>query len=170
MLRIAAPALGGRAGWMAIGIVLGTFTASSAFAQQQPAAQPAQQASAAQSQYVFSSDAGAILNFVKADKTADFEMIMGKIKEALAKSEKPERKEQAKGWRVFKATEPGPAGASIYVFVMDPIAKGADYSIGTLLVEGFGADGQALYKTYSECYGSPAQNILHLALVADMAK
>jgi len=154
---------------MIAGTVVALLSANAAFAQQ-PAAQPAQQASAAQQMYVFSSDAGAILNFIKADKTADFEMIIGKVKEALAKSEKPERKEQAKSWKVFKATEGGPAGSSIYVFVMDPIAKGADYSIGTLLVEAFGAEGQTLYKTYSDCYGQPAQNILHLSMVSDLAK
>jgi hypothetical protein len=172
MFRIAAPAIGGRSGWMALGIVVGTLSATPVLvhAQQPAAAQPAQQASAAQSMYVFSSDAGAILNFVKADKTADFEMIVGKVKEALAKSEKPERKEQAKSWKVFKATEAGPGGSAIYVFVMDPIVKSADYSVGTLLVEAFGAEGQTLYKTYSEAYGQPAQNILHLGLVGDMAK
>jgi hypothetical protein len=166
MLRIVAPAVGRRSGWMALGVfVVGTLSATAVHAQQ-----PAAQASAAQSMYVFSSDAGAILNFVKADKTADFEMIVGKVKEALGKSEKPERKEQAKTWKVFKATEAGPGGSSIYVFMMDPIAKGADYSIGTLLVEGFGAEGQTLYKTYSECYGQPAQNILHLGLISDLSK
>jgi hypothetical protein len=169
MLRIAAPVVGGRPGWMALGTVVGMLSATTVYAQQPPA-QPAAQASAAQSMYVFSSDAGAILNFVKADKTADFEMIVGKVKEALGKSEKPERKEQAKSWKVFKASEGGPNGSSIYVFVMDPIAKGADYSIGALLVEGFGAEGQTLYKTYSDCYGQPAQNILHLSLVGDLGK
>ena len=74
------------------------------------------------------------------------------MKEALAKSEKPERKEQATGWSVFKATEPGPNGAAIYVFIMNPVAKGAEYSVGTILVEAFGAEGQTLYKTYSDAY------------------
>jgi hypothetical protein len=154
---------------MALGVVICTLSATAAYAQQ-PAAQPAPQASPAQSMYVFTSDAGAILNFVKADKTADFEMIVGKVKEALAKSDKPERKEQAKSWKVFKASEPGPGGSALYVFVMDPTAKGADYSIGTLLVEGFGDEGRTLYKTYSDCYGQPAQNILHLSLVGDLGK
>ena len=33
--------------------------------------------------------------FIKPDKTADFETVMAKLKEALTKSEKPERKQQA---------------------------------------------------------------------------
>ena len=73
---------------------------------------------------MFNGDGGVIFNFVKADKTADFEMVMGKLKEALAKSDKPERKAQAAGWKYFKAAEPGPGGAVIYVFIMDPVAEG----------------------------------------------
>ena len=49
------------------------------------------------------SDAGMVLNFIKADKTADFEAVMAKLKEALQKSEKPERKQQAASWKVFKS-------------------------------------------------------------------
>ena len=67
-------------------IVLGLATvvvsASAAFAQAAPAA-PAQ-AAAAPNPFVFPGDAGVILNFVKADKTADFEMVLGKAKEAQA--------------------------------------------------------------------------------------
>ena len=50
-----------------------------------------------------------VLNFIKPDKTADFEMLVAKLKEALQKSEKPERKQQAASWKVFKAAEPGAA-------------------------------------------------------------
>src|SRR4030095_10369461 len=145
---------------IAIGLVVGVMSATSVLAQTPPAQPPAQPpaaaAPAAPSQFVFPGDAGLILNFVKADKAADFEMVLGKLKEALAKSEKPERKAQAAGWKVFKATEPGPGGAVIYVFVMDPVAKGAEYKVGDILVEGFGAEGQTLYKTYSDAYGTPA--------------
>src|SRR5437868_4153065 len=122
---------------IALGCVVGMLSAAPVFAQQ-PAAPPAQPAAPAaqQNPFVFPGDGGVVLNFVKADKTADFEMILGKVKEALAKSEKPERKQQATGWKVFKATEPGPSGAVIYVFVMDPVSKGAEYSVGNILVEG----------------------------------
>jgi hypothetical protein len=151
------------------GLVAGVLSATTVFAQAAPAA-PAQ-APAAPSPFVFPGDAGVILNFVKADKTADFEMVLGKLKEALAKSEKPERKAQATGWKVFKASEPGPGGAVIYVFVMDPVAKGAEYKVGDVLVEAFGAEGQTLYKTYSEAYGTPAIGaLLHLTNVVALGK
>jgi hypothetical protein len=152
-----------------LGMAVVVVSATTAFAQAAPAA-PAQ-AAAAPSPFVFPGDAGVILNFVKADKTADFEMVLGKAKEALAKSEKPERKAQATGWKVFKATEPGSGGSVIYVFIIDPAAKGAEYSVGNILVEGFGAEGQTLYKTYSDAFGTPAIGaLLHLTKVVDLGK
>ncbi|HEV3139553.1 MAG TPA: hypothetical protein VGY57_03505 [Vicinamibacterales bacterium] len=140
---------------------MGALAASPAHAQQPAAPSP----------FVFNSDAGVILNFVKADKTGDFEMVLGKLKEALAKSEKPERKAMAAGWKIFKAQETGAGGVAIYVFVIDPVAKGSEYSVGNLLVEAFGAEGQTLYKTYSDSYGSPAIGaLLHLTSFLDLGK
>ena len=55
---------------------------------------------------------------------------MAKLKEALAKSEKPERKQQATSWKIFKAAEPGAGGNVLYVFIVDPAVKGADYTRG----------------------------------------
>jgi hypothetical protein len=137
----------------------------------QQTAQPPQQAQPAQSLYVFNSDAGAILNFVKPDKVADFEMVMGKIREGLMKSNKPERKQQAMGWRIYKAAEGGPNGSVIYVSLYDPVAKGSDYQVGAILVEAFGnEEGRRIYDVYSAAYGTPAQNILHLTLVTDLGK
>src|SRR5260370_41440362 len=110
-----------------VGLAVGVLSATPVFAQAAAPAQPA-----APSPFVYPGDGGVILNFVNADKTADFEMVLGKVKEALAKSDKPERKAMAAGWKVFKAAEAGPAGASIYVFIMDPVAKGAEYSVGNI--------------------------------------
>jgi hypothetical protein len=149
-----------------VGLAVATLSVTTGFAQT-PA--PAQPAAPAANPFVFPGDAGLILNYVKADKTADFEMVLGKVKEALAKSEKPERKQQAEGWKVFKAAQPGPGGAVIYAFIMDPSAKGAEYSVGNILVEAFAAEGQTLYKTYSDSYATPAIGaILHLTKVTDL--
>jgi hypothetical protein len=159
---------------IALGLIVATLSVSPVFAQAVPPAAPAapaQAAAAAPSPFVFNSDGGVILNFVKADKTADFEMALGKLKDALAKSEKPERKQQAAGWKVFKAAEPGPSGAAIYVFIIDPVAKGAEYSVGNILVEAFGAEGQTIYKTYSDAYANPAIGaLLHLTKVIELGK
>jgi hypothetical protein len=164
-----APATRGRAGWLVVALMIAMLSASAVHAQQPPA-QPAQQAQAQKSPYVFAGDAAVILNFVKADKTADFEMVIGKLKEALAKSEKAERKQQAASWKIYKAAESGPAGSVIYVSTMEPAVKGQDYSVALILSEAFPSEVQALYKTYSECFGQPAQNILNLTLVNDLSK
>jgi hypothetical protein len=164
-----APANRGRAGWIVVGFTIAMLSTGAVRAQQ-PAGQPAQQAQAQKSPYVFAADAAVILNFVKPDKTGDFEMVIGKLKEALGKSEKPERKEQAASWKIYKAAEGGPAGAVIYVSTMAPAVKGADYSVALILSEAFPQEVQALYKTYSDCFGQPAQNILNLTLANDLAK
>jgi hypothetical protein len=118
---------------------------------------------------VFGSDAGMVLNFVKADKTADFETVMGKLKEALQKSEKPGRKEQAASWKVFKSPDPAAGGNVLYVFVIDPPVKDADYTVSNILVEGFAnAEVQTLFTQYAGALAG--QNIVNLALVTDMGK
>jgi pyruvate/2-oxoglutarate dehydrogenase complex dihydrolipoamide acyltransferase (E2) component len=177
MLRIV-PAGAGRLGWMALGLVVGTLSTASA---QQPAAQPpatqppsgqqqpAGQAQAAPTARVFASDAGMVLNFIKPDKTADFEAVMAKLKEALQKSDKPERKQQATSWKVFKSPDPAANGNVLYVFVIDPAVKGADYTVSTILAEAFPQEVQTLYKQYAEAYAS-GQNFVNLTLVQDLGK
>lgn len=142
-------------------------------APQQPTpAQPAtptqepQQSQAAPGR-TFASDAGMIFNMIKPDKTADFEMVMGKLKEALQKSEDPTRKQQGASWKVFKSLEPAPnSGNVLYIFIMDPVVKGADYSVSKVLSEVFPTEVQALYKTFSEAYAG-GQNIVNLQLVTN---
>ena len=80
-------------------------SAGQAAAQQAPAAAPAQAAPAPQAR-VFTGDVGLMFNVIKPDKTADFEMVVGKLKEALAKSDDPVHKQMAQGWRVLKNPEP----------------------------------------------------------------
>jgi hypothetical protein len=152
---------------IAVGLVVGILAAGSVQAQQ--ATPPAQQAAAAPTTRVFANDAGLVLNFIKPDKTADFEAVMGKLKEALQKSTKPERKQQAASWKVFKSPEPAAGGNVLYVFVIDPAVKGADYTVSTILAEAFPQDVQTLYKQYAESYAS-GQNFVNLALVQDFSK
>ena len=174
MFRIAAPAPGGRSGWMTLGLVVGALSTTAVLAQQPagqqpPAQQPAQQAQAAPTARVFASDGGLVLNFIKADKTADFEAVMAKLKEALNKSDKPERKAQAASWKVFKSPEPAAGGNALYVFVIDPAVKDADYTVSTILAEAFPQEVQTLYKQYADSYAS-GQNFVNLAMVSDLGK
>ena len=86
----------------------------------------------------------------------------------MAKSEKPERKQQAAGWKVFKS--PDPAGANLlYVFIVDPALKGADYQVSNLITEAFGntAETNDLLKKYVDCYAQ-GMNIVNLNLIQNL--
>src|SRR5215471_20240346 len=149
---------------IAVGLVVAVIAASSVEAQ----APPAQQAAAAQAKRVFASDAGMVLNFIKPDKTADFEAVMAKLKEALEKSEKPERKQQAAGWKVFKSADP--AGANVlYVYVIDPAVKGADYQVSNIIAEAFPAEANDILKKYADAYAQ-GMNILNLVTLQNLGK
>jgi hypothetical protein len=168
MFRITVPVASGRLGWIGVGFVVAMMSTTALYAQQ--AAAPAQQAAPANNPYVFANDGALLLNFIKPDKAADFDMILGKLKEALEKSEKPERKEQAKSWKIFKAKEAGAGGSVIYVSVIYPAVKGADYTVSTILAEGFPQEANELYKKYAEAFGSPSGNLLNLNLFSELGK
>jgi hypothetical protein len=151
------------------GLLAGTLSAATVSAQGAPAQQPPAQAAAAPTTRTFANDGGMVLNFIKPDKTADFEAVVTKLKEALQKSEKPERKQQAASWKVFKSPDPAAGGNVLYVFIIDPSVKGADYTVSTILAEAFPTEVQDLYKKYAESYAS-GQNFVNLSLIADLGK
>ncbi len=135
----------------------------------QPQGQAQGQAPAPAVTHVFGADAGLVINGIKADKTADFEMVMNKVKEALQVSQDPKRRAQGANWRVFRAVESGPNNTVLYVFWIDPPMKGADYTIGNILAESFPGQVQALYKTFNDCFEG-GQSILNLRLVSTMGQ
>jgi hypothetical protein len=151
----------------AVGLLVVLTAHTTVSAQAQPQAQAHQ--SAAPPTHVFASDAGMVLNFIKPDHTADFEEVIGRLKEALAKSDKPERKQQAASWKVFRAVEPGANGSVLYVFQIDPAVSGADYTVSTILAEGFPDQVQELYKKYADAYAS-GQNFVNLKLVSKLGQ
>jgi hypothetical protein len=159
------PAPSGRRGWIALGLVVGVVTASVAPMQ----AQAAPQAQAVSNARNFPNDGGMVLNFIKPDKTADFEAVMAKLKEALQKSDKPERKQQAAGWKVFKS--PDPAGANVlYVFIVDPSVKGADYQVSNIIAEAFpAAEATEILKKYADAYAQ-GMNIVNLSVIQELGK
>jgi hypothetical protein len=175
------PAARRRSAWMACGLMIGLLSAAPASAQQAPAttAPPAQapatsaappaQAAPVSNARLFPNDGGMVLNFIKPDKVADFEEVMAKLKEALAKSDKPERKEQARGWKIFKS--PDPAGANVlFVFLIDPSVKTADYQISNIIAESFpGAEANVILKKYVDAYAQ-GMNIINLSLVQKLGE
>jgi hypothetical protein len=158
------PAGVGRPGWIAVGIVVGVLASGVVHAGQ---AAPAAQAEPPKNPFLFMGDGAMVINYVKPDKIADFEMVMGKVKEALAKSEKADRKAQAEGWKVFKTDLPGAGGAITYFVIVDPVIKGNDYNMRTVLTEAFGvADTNTIYKTLADSV--TGQQIVGMTLTLNM--
>jgi hypothetical protein len=145
------------------GVVSSVYIAGFSFAQAK------EQTAAPTNTRRFASDAGLVLNFVKADKAADFEAVMAKLKQALQTSDKPERQQQAAGWKVFRAAEPGADGSVLYVFMIDPAVKTADYTVSTILAEQYPAEVQALFKQYADAYAT-GQNFVNLTLLSALGQ
>lgn len=136
-------------------------------ATQAPASPSTQQQGTQQPGLTFDGDAGLILMQIKPDKTADFESVMAKLKEALAKSDKPERKQQAAGWKIYRSTDPGPGGNVLYVAVINPVQKGADYTVAKILYEVFPTEVQTIFPTYRDSFAA-GLNKVTLQLVQDL--
>lgn len=148
--------------------VVGMFSMSAAAQQPAPTQPPAQPGTVTQTPgqppgaqppastpaplpRVFTAPAGLIFNTVRPDRVDDFEKAMGYLQAALASSTNERVREQAAGWRVFKATELGPNSAVLYVFMLDPTVPGADYSLGRILADAYPdqAKLQEIWKLYS---------------------
>ena len=127
---------------------------------QQPAAQPAQQPAAQQAtppaaaKFTFSGDIALWTVAIKPDKTAAFEDIMTRVHEALMKSSDPQRQQQAAGWKVMKIEKPLADGNIAYVHVINPVVKGADYTVMQILYDAFPDERQALYEKYREAFAA----------------
>lgn len=85
----------------------------------------------------FTAPVGVIFNSVRRERVDDFEAVIGYLEAALARSTDPVVQAQARGWRVFRASEPGPDGAVPYVFLLDPAVADADYGLGRILAEAY---------------------------------
>jgi hypothetical protein len=115
---------------------------------------------------VFASEQGLIFNAIRADKVKDFETIIGMLRAALANSKDPVRNQQGWGWKIYKAAEPGPNGSVLYVFVMDPVVKGADYGVAKILAEAYPTEIMELYRMYTASFAPAGQTLINLQPVA----
>jgi hypothetical protein len=136
---------------------------------QQPAQptqqQPAQQAPAQAESPTFTAPAGLLLVQIKPDKTADYEAMITKLRDALAKSEKPERKAMAKSWKIYKATEPA-AGNTLYVHIIETAAPGDYANPLRIISEVFPTEVQDIYTKVKE--GFVQTGLLNLTLLQDL--
>jgi hypothetical protein len=99
----------------------------------------------------FTAPVGLLFNTVRPERAADFEKAIAYVKAALEKSTDPDVQAQARGWRMYKAAEPGPNSTILYVFVIDPTVPGADYGLGRILAETYPdmAQLQEIWKLYT---------------------
>jgi len=108
---------------------------------------------------------------INPDKTADYEQIVTKLKDALSKSEAPEAKEQLAGWKVIKNAMPNPDGTIVYIHVISPVVKNADYSIMNNIYSAVKdpAEQKAVYDMYRGALKAPLF-VIQGPMVADLSK
>ena len=112
---------------------------------------------------------GMVFNYIEQDSTAAFEQVMTRLGQVMAESENPERVQQASGWKVYKAIEPGPNNNVLYVWFIDPTVPEADYSVAQILNEEIPNEVQGLYETFNDSFGL-GQMPINLELVVDFAE
>jgi hypothetical protein len=108
---------------------------------------------------------------VNTGKDADYEKVIATLKDALAKSPRPEAKQQLAGWKVVKNSAKQPDGSSLYVHVITPVVKDADYSITNIVYEV--VKDPTEQKTFFELYKGALQKPLFVILgpiTSDFAK
>lgn len=115
------------------------------------AQEPAQPAPPDKPVLALNCDAAIITMLIKPDKTADFELVLEKLKAALQNSTRPERRMQAAGWRVFKSEQMA-QGNAVYIMRIDPVVKGQEYDITRLIAETFPVEVQDLFQKYKDAF------------------
>ncbi|MCA1583808.1 MAG: hypothetical protein LC791_03200 [Acidobacteria bacterium] len=125
-----------------------------------PAAQPATPEAP---RLTFEGDTALVTLLVKPDKTTEFESVLAKVKESMMKSEKPERKNQAAGWTVYKVPQPV-QGSVVYYFLIQPVVKGQEYDPVMLINEVFPSEATALFNTFKESRNGGASTTLQTVM------
>ena len=96
-------------------------------------------------------DASVIIVLIKPDKTADFEQVIAKYKEAMGKSDVPARKEQLAGLKVFKSPT-AMGGNTAYIFQVDPVIKDQEYDITRVIHEVFPSEATDMFNKYKDAF------------------
>ncbi len=106
-----------------------------------------------------------VFHAIKADKTADFEAVMTRLRDVIAATGSDVRRQQAAGWRVYRQATPLPNGAVLYVSVMDPVVPNAEYDVARLLAEAAPAEAAQLYEQFRAAHVEPTVQASNLSLV-----
>jgi hypothetical protein len=100
-------------------------------------------------------DAVVITMLIKADKTADFESVIAKYKEAMEKSEKATRKQQLAGIKFFKSPQMA-QGNAVYIIYVDPVVPNEEYDISRVIAEVFPVEVQEIFEKYKDSFAGRA--------------
>ncbi len=92
---------------------------------------------------------------IKPDKTADFELVLGRLRDALLKSENPVRRQQAAGWFMYKSAQ-AVQGNAVYIMRIEPVIAGEEYDISRLIAEVFPSEVQELFVKYRDAFAGRA--------------
>ena len=76
---------------------------------------------------------GLLLVQIKGDQTAVFEELIAKLRAGAAKAEDATVKQQLTNLKVYKTAEGAAGGNALYVILLDPAAKDAEYELFALL-------------------------------------
>ena len=139
MFRIFGPAVQRRAGVIAIGAISVLLMSGTAHAQA-PAPSPR-----------FPGGAGLVLNVVKADKTADWEAVIGKIVEGLQKPAKTRTKSTGLRLEDLQSSERRCPMSHPVLLGAGGAPPDADFSRLKILARTVPNEAVAIYKEYSDC-------------------
>jgi hypothetical protein len=126
------------------GIALAGFTLAGAAVASAQEAKPAPA-------LTLEGDSSVITILIKPDKTADFESVIAKYKEAFEKSENPTRKQQLAGMKFFKSPTVA-QGNAMYIIYVDHVVKGEEYDITRIVTEVFPVEVQTVYQKYKDSF------------------
>ena len=129
------------------GVALAVFTLAGAAvaSAQEPAKEPEKPV------LPMEGDASVMIVLIKPDKTADFETVIAKYKEALGKNDKAARKEQLAGLKIYKSPT-AMGGNTAYIFSIDPVIKGEEYDITRVINEVFPSEVTEYFNKYKDAY------------------
>ncbi|MGV3517947.1 hypothetical protein [Luteitalea sp.] len=108
---------------------------------------------------------GMVFHAIKADKTADFESVMTRLRDLLAASATEARRQQGAGWRVFRQATPLGDGSVLYISFLEPVVANAEYDVPRLLAEAAPAEAAQLYEQFRDAHVQPTVQASNLTIV-----
>jgi hypothetical protein len=93
---------------------------------------------------------------INPDRTADFESVMSRLRDVLRNSDKPERRRQAEGWQIMRGPTNPQTGHVMYIHMINPVVRGADYNILELIFEVVEEyeERTKIYEQYRDAFGA----------------